>query len=307
MKAACLRILQFALALAICVATAVCVIGLWYFNRPLPTLMTDEDLFQGITYSRSVRHQPHPMIVHVLRIDLNAEGIRLVVSPRDHLADYEYAARTTSQFVAEHDVQVAINGDFFDPWWANNPFDYYPHVGDGVNIHGLTMANGAVVSAGFSERQSTLFVGAGNVITFDAPPSDGALAAISGFVRPVRGGVYVPYAATEGERAFADEPNPRTALALTRDGRTLLLIVIDGRQPNYSEGATLAQLGAVILEYGGWEALNLDGGGSSTMVVQSARGEPLLLNSPIHTRIPYRERPVANHLGVYALPLAATP
>lgn len=45
-------------------------------------------------------------------------------------------------------------------------------------------------------------------------------------------------------------------------------------------------------------ALNLDGGGSTTMVVSDRKGIGGL-NSPIHTKLPMRERPVANNLGFY--------
>jgi exopolysaccharide biosynthesis protein len=79
------------------------------------------------------------------------------------------------------------------------------------------------------------------------------------------------------------------------------LIVVDGRQPNYSEGVTLPELTQIVIEHGGDAALNLDGGGSSTLVVEGPKGEPAVLNSPVHGRIPPgRERPVANHLGVFA-------
>jgi exopolysaccharide biosynthesis protein len=45
--------------------------------------------------------------------------------------------------------------------------------------------------------------------------------------------------------------------------------------------------------------MSLDGGGSSTMVIEGDDGEPKILNSPIDQYIPGRERPVANHLGIY--------
>jgi exopolysaccharide biosynthesis protein len=47
-------------------------------------------------------------------------------------------------------------------------------------------------------------------------------------------------------------------------------------------------------------AMNVDGGGSSTMVEDGADGSPRILNSPIDNYIPDRERPVANHLGTFA-------
>ena len=53
--------------------------------------------------------------------------------------------------------------------------------------------------------------------------------------------------------------------------------------------------------------MNLDGGGSTSIAIDDGRGGVRLLNSPIHTRIPWRERPVANHLGVFAEPLTGPP
>jgi hypothetical protein len=48
--------------------------------------------------------------------------------------------------------------------------------------------------------------------------------------------------------------------------------------------------------------MNLDGGGSSTLVRQGTGGRPLALNSPIDLQIPGRQRYVGNHLGIYARP-----
>ncbi len=87
-------------------------------------------------------------------------------------------------------------------------------------------------------------------------------------------------------------------MGLNQDRRTLLLFIVDGRQPNYSEGVTLLELAQIAIEYGADEALNLDGGGSSTLVIEDTAGQPQVLNSPIHASIPGVERPVGNHLGV---------
>ena len=78
--------------------------------------------------------------------------------------------------------------------------------------------------------------------------------------------------------------------------------MVDGRQPKYSEGVTLWELAEITLEAGADIALNLDGGGSSTMVMRGDSGTNIL-NAPFHTNIPMRERPVGNHLGIFALPL----
>jgi hypothetical protein len=71
------------------------------------------------------------------------------------------------------------------------------------------------------------------------------------------------------EQLFAgeeEEKNPRTAMGFTRDDR-LIILVIQGRSPGISDGATLLQEARIMRELGCWKALNLDGGGSSCMLV----------------------------------------
>ncbi len=82
---------------------------------------------------------------------------------------------------------------------------------------------------------------------------------------------------------------PRTAVGATRDGR-LLMVVVDGRQGAYSAGMTLGELAQLMSELGAVDAINLDGGGSSVMVVNG-----LVANRPSDGG---RERPVSNALVV---------
>ena len=63
-------------------------------------------------------------------------------------------------------------------------------------------------------------------------------------------------------------PNPRTAIGVTADGR-YLLVVADGRRAGWATGMTLNQLAVLMVSLGAVQALNLDGGGSSTMVVKN--------------------------------------
>jgi len=73
------------------------------------------------------------------------------------------------------------------------------------------------------------------------------------------------------EQLFPDsnpngEHNPRTAMGYTRDGR-LIILVVQGRTPGVAAGATLQQEAQLLLQLGCYEALNLDGGGSTCMLV----------------------------------------
>jgi hypothetical protein len=94
-------------------------------------------------------------------------------------------------------------------------------------------------------------------------------------------------------------PQPRTAVAINQGGTRMFWFVVDGRQPGYSEGVTLDELAGLCREFGGWDALAFDGGGSATVVGRDADGRAEVLNCPIHgTHPPGCERPVATHLGL---------
>jgi exopolysaccharide biosynthesis protein len=92
---------------------------------------------------------------------------------------------------------------------------------------------------------------------------------------------------------------PRTAAGLNQNGRWLFLAVIDGRQAGYSDGATFPELANFLISLGVYTGLNLDGGGSSAIVIEGALGGSFLLNSPIEGNIPGNESAVANHLGFW--------
>jgi hypothetical protein len=68
---------------------------------------------------------------------------------------------------------------------------------------------------------------------------------------------------------FARKRHPRTGVGVTRDSTTILLVTVDGRQAA-SVGMTLEEFGHLMLSLGAFQALNLDGGGSTTMVVDGA-------------------------------------
>ncbi len=72
-----------------------------------------------------------------------------------------------------------------------------------------------------------------------------------------------------------DDKHPRTCMGYTKDGR-LIIMVIQGRSPGVADGATLLQLAQLMIKLGCEEALNLDGGGSSCMLIN---GKPTITPS----------------------------
>jgi len=259
--------------------------------RPKPQSETHA-LFQGIIYIQEVRTTPSPMVIHVVKIDLDAPGIRFVVTPPNPFGGRELRAQTTSTFLRSQHAQLAINGDFFDPWWDNSLVDYWPWAGMPVDALGFAASNGKIYSD-VRANHSTVFITKDNRVTFDER-IEPIYNAISGNILIVVNG----QPANMSEHPYFTEQHPRTAIGLDQNGRVLIFIVIDGRQSGYSIGAS-----DILIQYGAWTALNMDGGGSSALVMESENSLPAQLSVPIHNHIPYRERPIANHLGVYALSL----
>jgi exopolysaccharide biosynthesis protein len=95
---------------------------------------------------------------------------------------------------------------------------------------------------------------------------------IGGWPRILRDGknVAVDAATLEGTiSGNAEMRHPRTAVGFSRDSATLFLLTVDGRSEN-SGGMTLDELARTMRRLGAWQAMNFDGGGSTTMVIEGA-------------------------------------
>lgn len=275
-----------------------CIAGYTLYDRGRPApLPMKQTLYDGIVYRRIVRVVPHSMIAHVITIDRKTADVAFLVTPADQEGDLPLNARTTSQFLDEFNLQIAINGDGFDPWWSRSPLDYYPRTGDPVSPHGPTASDGDFYTLGNLDRVGvapTMYITRQQYPSFNNRPGK-IWTALSGDRMLV----------TKGEPLGGlDDPalEPRTAIGISQNGRYMYLVVVDGRQPFYSAGATFAELAELLVEQGAYIAMSLDGGGSSTMVIEGEDGQPVVLNSPVDNLIPNRERPVANHFGVYVNP-----
>jgi hypothetical protein len=131
----------------------------------------------------------------------------------------------------------------------------------------MDVGNGAVLSAVAGTDEATMLtslpVGTTMTIDLDLGIAD-ANDVMGGDPVLVRNG---SVAVTSACSTSVCHVNPRTGIGVQADGR-LLLVVVDGRQPKYSTGLTMVAFARLMRKLGAVSAINLDGGGASTMVVR---------------------------------------
>ncbi len=150
----------------------------------------------------------------------------------------------------DNDAILAINASGFEDDGG---------VGNGGIVYGLLVSggekladtDGGTYKAVYLDYDNRLHVGAWT------PTED------------IRDGVeFKPALVVNGEQVISGSAgwgtHPRTAIGQTEDG-SIIMIVVDGRQPGYSVGITVGELAEIFLKYGAVQALNLDGGSSSIM------------------------------------------
>jgi hypothetical protein len=221
--------------------------------------------------------------------------------------DTEAKLLTVPKWAQAERTTLAVNANFFagivkpapgekDPgWFAGRP----------VDLRGLSLNDGVVVSpprvvSGVGDPAVVVYQdGRARVGRITEKDLAGATDAVAGIGPSDNGRQPGDLLVTAGRNTGATaqvQPavrHPRTAAGVTADGRTLILVVIDGRQPGHSIGVTLPELADIMIGLGAVDALNLDGGGSSTFVYQQPDGTQLTNKVPGGTW-----RSVGNHLGV---------
>jgi hypothetical protein len=271
--------------------------------RRSPRVVSDlwQDPAPGVRYLRRLTSTPTQ--IHVVVADLDADGVELVATP--------HADRWTTvpEYALRADLEVAVNGGFWSTLQAPRGLaagggEPWPDVAADPEFATLAISR--------EDRAS--------VHPPELPPDlENLVGAVSGRPVLVLGG--------EPSPALVDFPDaalraPRTAVGVSRNGRTIYLVVVDGRQRD-SRGLSLPELADLLIELGAHAALNLDGGGSSEMFIRGAGGVvnvpsrgrweiavDELLGSGESTRstrrgtevfVRGREREVMNHLGIRAL------
>ena len=243
-------------------------------------------VFVGIELSEASITTPRPLQVRAARVDLREPTIRFTVTPANGEREGEVDARRSTEFLAERGCQLAINASFFSG-------EYKPKAP--MDVIGLCVSEGDLYSR--PQGKAALLISRQNRVWFDDPPYerlDEAHNAVAGSSIILADGKITVDPNIKG--GFTAGQHPRSAAGTTRDGRYLILMTIDGRQPGYSEGTTLIETAEWLRRLGAWNGLNLDGGGSTNLVIEGDDGQPKLVNHPKSTWLRY----CANHLGVYA-------
>ena len=257
---------------------------------------------EPIRFSEITRQNP-PQRFYVARVDLTDPRVEMVIAPGGPDPDgggrWETVLRTPSDAAKALQLDLAVNADYFD----HQSRDGDPHhffAGAPARATNLVMIDGRVVTA----------VQAGAALSFDAQ-NHPAIASIEN-ARQLPAGTRQAVAGSmvlvqDGKNVASDDDRaPRTAAGIADDGKTLVLLVVDGRRPDTRAGMTVKELAAEMIDLGCRDAINLDGGGSSTMVRKSADGRYKVVNTPSDGStfaIPLSvERPVPYVLGVRLKP-----
>ena len=273
-------------------------------------LQSESQPYTGVTV-RFYRASNPSTDVTVVLIDLCSNGIHL------ESTQYSDSLQSTSSWANSVDVQFAINGDFYRtaptrvygdavglgiPWpkintglhsdydaeWYHNDFGWIAFGHDWVDY---TYTKWVKNNPG----SFSVPVGGYEPTTVAPTRPHGTLGLVSGFPTLVmEGEVYTCTSPTDTtcfpDRADMRDRNPRSAVGLTADRQTLMLVAVDGRTSS-NTGMYGSELAALMGQLGAHFALNIDGGGS-TQLWQQGSG---YINSASEGT-----RAVANHLGVIA-------
>lgn len=240
--------------------------------------------------------------MRVVQIDLRAPGIRFKLSPPR--GPREVMRETTVDFLRREHAQVAINAHFFLPFPSDEAEAW---------VIGFAASEGRVYSAFEYPEQDFAIVDNAPALNIDRRnrvaivhrdprEADGRHVrervnvwnAVSGSAQIVTNGTR-----STPPLAWYDAVAARTAIGVSKDGRTLTLFTVDARGD--SDGMKVTEVAEVLVrDYGVWNALNLDGGGSTSLAMEDPKtGAPALVNTTAGTA---GERAVGSSLAVFARP-----
>ena len=230
----------------------------------------------GLEYELQTTETPRVNKIHVLKLDVLRSKVEFaVVIPAD--PDGEGPAEST----LINPMTLANDSSFIafvntNPWRGminpnTNEEDKNWREGQPVDIIGLAMSNGKAQSK-TEENSVAVWVDKKGKVNIGNESADGsAVEGTAGFKQILTDGVI--------ESGLDERLAPRTSIGLDKAGKTMWLVVVDGRQAGFSEGVNCTELAAIMRDLGCWNAVNMDGGGSSIMGLRE-KGILEVINSP---------------------------
>ena len=216
--------------------------------------------------------------IYIIDIDTLASEFEFGVAGTD-------STLITSLYAPTEGALAAVNGTFFN-------------MAEGYNVHYVRVDHSVVAvteEKEFGVRATGIFMCSGEAVDIASwgPGKEGA-AAVPAEDAIVSGPLLTDDSTDVSLEmtGFNTNRHPRTMVGITCDGH-ILFIVVDGRQPGYADGMSLFELRALARSLGCTEALNLDGGGSTTLYV-AGEGTNGVVNRPSGKT----ERPVPSILFV---------
>ena len=265
------------------------------------------DIRPGIKLASGIKKSPRLIRYFIMRIDLKTPGLEFVTTGRDKdwgkpMPDYpKRNIRTKRRTVADFMISarrpvkegglgknmvVAFNATPWGPWVA--PFNHKY-----ADPPGLVISDGVVVTECPQHAQFVIYRD-GSVDIVKSIPDDKrpeVLHTLSGFLINARNGEVLPPGKKSGTGTA-----PRTVYGLSADRRYMYVLAVDGRQPDWSMGVNNQESAAIILSAGASDSINMDGGGSTTMIYwDQLKRKPVMVNR--QSALGYM-RPVATSLGV---------
>lgn len=227
-----------------------------------------------------------PQSISLIEIDPGA-GLKVGVTVSDKM-------RETSKMASEQGAIAAINGSYFDMKRGNSVC--FLKV-DRQVVDTTTLGEFARrVTGAVSIRKGKMKIISWNRQIEKQYKGKKGIVLASGPLM-LKDGRYCDWSLCEKD--FIRTKHPRSAVALTKDGK-ILFITVDGRFPKHAGGVSIPELAHLIRILGGKDAINLDGGGSTTLWLSGAPDNGIVNYPCDNKRFDHRgERTVPNILYIH--------
>ena len=239
---------------------------------PLPNgLVLQETWFGKASYQKYHVQSPRDVVYHLVRFN--------IADLADVVIDSRVAVAETTTFLKRSGVQIAING-----------LDGFTSTRKGrtviTSINGFASYHGAYF--GKQGPEQTLWIGPDMSFSLIKPAQIWSACSFPNLLI-LNGQIQILDKAPDDIRA-------RTALGISQDGQTIILMVVDGGDYFVQEGMNFSEVSNILLQNGAWTGIMGDGGGSTTLVRLGDDGNPLVVNTPMGENAD-GQRSVAIHMG----------